>query len=170
MSNFAYMSGTGNNFLVGKYDGPVSEIQIIALVSDSEHDVDGVIFVEPINEVFVKMHYFNNDGSSAELCVNGVRCVAKYSLDNSYVSTNIFTVNAPVGDINVFVDKDNVEIEAPIPTYDNDEINFQEFIGIKSTVGNPHLMIEVNDVDNTDLENLNNEVTVSGNFPDGVNI
>ena len=50
MSNFAYMSGTGNNFLVGKYDGPVSEIQIIALVSDSEHDVDGVIFVEPINE------------------------------------------------------------------------------------------------------------------------
>ena len=153
MSNFAYMSGTGNNFLVGKYDGPVSEIQIIALVSDSEHDVDGVIFVEPINEDYVKMHYFNNDGSSAELCVNGVRCVAKYSLDNSFVSTNIFTVNAPVGDINVFVDKDNVEIEAPIPTYDN-----------------PHLMIEVNDVDNTDLENLNNEVTVSGNFPDGVNI
>ena len=49
MSNFAYMSGTGNNFLVGKYDGPVSEIQIIALVSDSEHDVDGVIFVEPVN-------------------------------------------------------------------------------------------------------------------------
>ncbi len=170
MSNFAYMSGTGNNFLVGKYDGPVSEIQIIALVSDSEHDVDGVIFVEPINEDYVKMHYFNNDGSSAELCVNGVRCVAKYSLDNSYVSTNIFTVNAPVGDINVFVDIDNVEIEAPIPTYDNNEINFQAFIGIKSTVGNPHLMIEVNDVDSTDLENLNNEVTVSGNFPEGVNI
>ena len=28
MSNFAYMSGTGNNFLVGEYDGPVSEIQV----------------------------------------------------------------------------------------------------------------------------------------------
>ena len=170
MSNFAYMSGTGNNFLVGKYDGPVSEIQIIALVSDSEHDVDGVIFVEPVNEDYVKMHYFNNDGSSAELCVNGVRCVAKYSLDNSFVSTNIFTVNAPVGDINVFVDKDNVEIEAPIPTYDNDEIIFQEFIGIKSTVGNPHLMIEVKDVDNTDLESLNNEIIESDKFPNGVNI
>ena len=35
MANFAYMSGTGNNFLVGEYDGPVSEIQVVALVSDA---------------------------------------------------------------------------------------------------------------------------------------
>ena len=69
MSNFAYMSGTGNDFLVGEYDGPVSDIQIIALVSDSEFDVDGVIFVEQIDKLTVKMHYFNNDGSQAELCV-----------------------------------------------------------------------------------------------------
>ena len=70
MNNFAYMSGTGNDFLVGEYDGPVSDIQIIALVSDSEFDVDGVIFVEQIDQLTVKMHYFNNDGSQAELCVN----------------------------------------------------------------------------------------------------
>jgi diaminopimelate epimerase len=50
MSNFAYMSGTGNDFLVGIYDGPVSEIQIIALVSDADVDIDGVIFVEPVDD------------------------------------------------------------------------------------------------------------------------
>ena len=94
MSNFAYMSGTGNNFLVGEYDGPVSEIQVIALVSDSEFDVDGVIFVEPIDDLKVKMYYFNNDGSIAELCVNGVRCVAKYALDNNYVIDSNFIVVA----------------------------------------------------------------------------
>ena len=54
MANFAFMSGTGNDFLVGAYEGPVSEIQIIALVSDAEYEVDGVIFVEPINEEIVK--------------------------------------------------------------------------------------------------------------------
>ena len=59
MSNFAYMSGTGNDFLVGEYDGPVSDIQIIALVSDSEFDVDGVIFVEQIDKLTVKMHYLS---------------------------------------------------------------------------------------------------------------
>ena len=170
MANFAFMSGTGNDFLVGQYDGPVSEIQVVALVSDAEYEVDGVIFVEPVNASSVKMHYFNNDGSSAELCVNGVRCVAKYSIDTSFVGSNIFTVNAPVGDIKVLVDSDNVEIEAPIPTFDNNEIILNELVGIESTVGNPHLMIEVKDVDNTDLESLNNEVIESNKFPNGVNI
>ena len=45
MTNFAYMSGTGNDFIVGKYEGEVSEIQIIALVSDAEYEIDGVISV-----------------------------------------------------------------------------------------------------------------------------
>ena len=76
MSNFAYMSGTGNDFIVSTYTGPTSEIQIISLVADSDYDVDGVIFVESINNQTVKMHYFNSDGSTAELCVNGVRCTA----------------------------------------------------------------------------------------------
>jgi diaminopimelate epimerase len=58
MANFAYMSGTGNDFLVGKYDGPVSEIQIIALVSDAEYEIDGVIFVEPINNLQSKNALF----------------------------------------------------------------------------------------------------------------
>ena len=170
MANFAYMSGTGNDFLVGKYDGPVSEIQIIALVSDAEYEIDGVIFVEPINNLKVKMHYFNNDGSDAELCVNGVRCVAKYSLDNAYVDSNSFTVNAPVGDMNVSVNNDEVEIEAPVPTFDSNKIIFKDTVGVKSSVGNPHFMIEVNDVDSTDLEDLNSKLIGSNNFPDGVNI
>ena len=55
MANFAFMSGTGNDFLVGQYDGPVSEIQVVALVSDAEFEVDGVIFVEPINTSKVKI-------------------------------------------------------------------------------------------------------------------
>ena len=70
MSNFAYMSGTGNDFIVSTYTGPTSEIQIISLVADSDYDVDGVIFVESINNQTVKMHYFNSDGSTAELCVD----------------------------------------------------------------------------------------------------
>jgi diaminopimelate epimerase len=44
------------------------------------------------------MHYFNNDGSEAELCVNGVRCSAFYAYDNEFV-TNNFKVITPVGDI-----------------------------------------------------------------------
>ncbi|MDC3277195.1 hypothetical protein OAU92_01305, partial [Acidimicrobiia bacterium] len=97
MSNFAYMSGTGNDFIVSTYTGPTSEIQIISLVADSDYDVDGVIFVESVNNQTVKMHYFNSDGTTAELCVNGVRCTAKYAYDNNLVTESMITVQAPVG-------------------------------------------------------------------------
>ena len=157
MSNFAYMSGTGNDFIVGQYEGEVSEIQIIALVSDAEYEVDGVIFVEPLDNNSVKMHYYNNDGSDAELCVNGVRCVAKFALDNNYVEVDRFIVKAPVGDLEVYVDDNIVEVSAPIPTYEEEKINVNSFEGVKSSVGNPHFMIEVKDVDGLDLENLNSE-------------
>tara|TARA_B100000683_G_C12422972_1_gene528585 strand:+ start:424 stop:1158 length:735 start_codon:yes stop_codon:yes gene_type:complete len=170
MANFAYMSGTGNNFLIGKYQGEVSEIQIIALVSDAEYEVDGVIFVEPIDHTTVKMHYFNNDGSDAELCVNGVRCLAKYALDNKYIDVQRFTVKAPVGDLSVFVEETNVEVSLPIPTYENEKVIVDKLDGVKSSVGNPHLMIEVDEVDNFDLEDLYIKVLNSNLFPDGVNI
>lgn len=170
MTNFAYMSGTGNDFIVGQYEGEVSEIQIIALVSDAEYEVDGVIFVEPLDNNSVKMHYFNNDGSDAELCVNGVRCVAKFSLDNNYLDVDRFVVKAPVGDLEVYVDENIVEVSTPIPTYEEDKINVNSFEGVKSSVGNPHFMIEVEDVDGIDLENLNSEVVNENIFPEGVNV
>ena len=170
MSNFAYMSGTGNDFLVGEYDGPVSDIQIIALVSDSEFDIDGVIFVEPIDQLTVKMHYFNNDGSKAELCVNGVRCVAKYSLDNLFVTNNEFVVIAPISDIKVRVNDNIVELLAPIPEYNEKHVEINNHKGIVSTVGNPHFMVEVNNVDNFELEDLYKSVNKNEIFASGVNL
>tara|TARA_B100000941_G_scaffold126970_1_gene89769 strand:+ start:3221 stop:3955 length:735 start_codon:yes stop_codon:yes gene_type:complete len=170
MANFAYMSGTGNAFIVGKYEGEVSEIQIIALVSDAVYEVDGVIFVEPYDNNSVKMHYYNNDGSDAELCVNGVRCVAKYALDNNYLDTERFIVKAPVGDLEVNVDANIVEVSTPIPTFEDEKIKVNNFEGVKSSVGNPHFMIEVDDVDGLDLENLNSKVVDENIFPDGVNV
>jgi len=153
MSNFAYMSGTGNDFLVGIYDGPVSEIQIIALVSDADVDIDGVIFVESVNDQSIKMHYFNNDGSEAELCVNGVRCSAYYAYDNELVSTTNFNVITPVGNIVAAISENEVEVDAPLPTFDNNHINIGNISGIKSNVGNPHFLVEVENVDNFDLSN-----------------
>ena len=170
MSNFAYMSGTGNDFLVGIYDGPLSEIQIIALVSDADVDIDGVIFVEPVNDQSIKMHYFNNDGSKAELCVNGVRCSAFYAYDNELVSTQIFKVITPVGDIDVSISENEVEIDAPLPTFDDNFINIGNLSGIKSNVGNPHFLVEVENVEDFDLLNAHKIISSSEHFQDGVNL
>ena len=147
MNNFAYMSGTGNDFIVSTYTGPTSEIQIISLVADSDYDVDGVIFVESIDGKTVRMHYYNSDGSTAELCVNGVRCTAKYAIDNEMVSTNKITVKAPVGDLEATVEDSLVKVNAPIPSYLSDQINIDKYLGVKSEVGKPQFLVNVEDVE-----------------------
>jgi diaminopimelate epimerase len=116
------------------------------------------------------MHYFNNDGTKAELCVNGVRCTAKYSIDNHFVDSNKFLVIAPVGNIPVTVSENIVEIEAPIPSYNNTPIVIGDITGISSSVGNPHFLINVSSVKDIDLPTLSSKVLASNHFPEGVNI
>ena len=170
MSNFAYMSGTGNDFIVSTYTGPTSEIQVISLVADSDYDVDGVIFVESINNQTVKMHYFNSDGTTAELCVNGVRCTAKYAYDNDLVTESMITVQAPVGTLIATIEDSIVKVSAPTPTYVDKPIYIDELSGIKAEIGNPHLLVEVDEVDSFDLQSFSKKVAMSNTFPDGVNV
>ena len=170
MSNFAYMSGTGNDFIVSTYTGPTSEIQIISLVADSDYDVDGVIFVESIDSQTVKMHYFNSDGTTAELCVNGVRCTAKYAFDNELTTGSIITVQAPVGNLIATIEDSVVKVSAPTPTYVDKPINIEELSGIKAEIGNPHFLVQVDEVDSFDLESFSKKVVLSNTFLDGVNV
>ena len=170
MNNPQYMSGTGNNFLVCEFDKPKTEIEIISIVADSLFDIDGVIFVEKIDSETVKMYYYNNDGSTAELCVNGVRCVAKYALDNSIIKNNEITVIAPVGNIKTILYEENVAIEVTIPTYEEDKILIDTFECIKSNIGNPHLLVEVENVEDFKLEEFVKKVNKTKNFENGVNV
>ena len=170
MNNPQYMSGTGNNFLVSEYENSKTDIEIISIVADSLFDIDGVIYVEKIDSLTVKMHYYNNDGSTAELCVNGIRCVAKYALDNSIVDSNEVTVVAPIGNIKTNIKENTVTIEVSIPTYENNKLLIDGLECIKSNIGNPHLLVEVDNVDKFDLEQFVKKVLETKEFEKGVNV
>ena len=169
MKNEVYMSGTGNDFICSLYERELTQIEIISIVGDALIPIDGVILIEKINSSTVKMHYFNNDGSLAELCVNGVRCTAKYAVDNKLVTNSTLIVQAPVGDIEAFVDDDIVKIEAPTPT-NGKEIEIDSFTCVTSNVGNPHLMLEVDDVETFDLNSFSNSARNLDIFKDGINV
>ena len=170
MNNPQYMSGTGNNFLVSEYENSKTDIEIISILADSLFDIDGVIYVEKINTSTVKMHYYNNDGSTAELCVNGIRCVAKFALDNSIVDSNEVTVVAPIGNVKTKVKEKIVSLEVSIPTYEEDKLLIDGLECIKSNIGNPHLLVEVENVDKFDLEQFVKKVYESKEFEKGVNV
>ena len=170
MNNPQYMSGTGNNFLVSEYENSKTDIEIISIVADSLFDIDGVIYVEKIDSLTVKMHYYNNDGSTAELCVNGIRCVAKYALDNSIVDSNEVTVVAPIGNIKTNIKENTVSIEVSTPTYETNKLLIDGLECIKSNIGNPHLLVEVDNVDKFDLEQFVKKVYETKEFEKGVNV
>ena len=169
MVNESYMSGTGNDFICTEYERDLSDIEIISIVSDSLLPIDGVILVESLDSSSVKMHYFNNDGTPAELCVNGVRCTAKFAVDNKLVDTENLIVKAPVGDIKAFVENDAVKIEAPIPST-GESIEIDSYKCMTSEVGNPHLMVEVEDVEAFDLDTFAVTARELDIFSNGVNI
>ena len=170
MNNPEYMSGTGNNFLVSEYENTKTDIEIISIVADSLFDIDGVIFVEKINTSTVKMHYYNNDGSTAELCVNGIRCVAKFALDNLIVDSNEITVVAPIGNVKTKVKENIVSLEVSLPTYEENKLLIDNLECIKSNIGNPHLLVEVENVDKFNLEQFVQKVYESKEFENGVNV
>ncbi len=94
--DFVKLHGLGNDFVVvDNMDGTInlSAEQVIHLC-DRHFGIgaDGVILVEPPQNAAsgscVFMHYYNSDGSIAQMCGNGIRCCAKFLVDNKYVSVD----------------------------------------------------------------------------------
>jgi diaminopimelate epimerase len=130
--NFTKMQGAGNDFIM--VDDLSLELELttqqVQELCDRHFGVgaDGVILVRPSAraDCAAYMHYVNADGSLAEMCGNGVRCFAKYLVDNGFVqaSEGHFVADTLAGPrpISFEVDKDGLLTLATVdmgePTFD----------------------------------------------------
>src|SRR3954452_9329583 len=98
---FTKMHGIGNDYVyVNGFDQNVADPAKTAIaVADRHFGVggDGLILVLPSDKADVRMRMFNADGSAAEMCGNGVRCVAKYAYDHGRSTKNPMTVETGRG-------------------------------------------------------------------------
>ena len=89
--NFTKMHGLGNDYVyVNCFDQPVENPEELAIVVSNRHfgvGSDGLILVCPSDISDAKMRMFNADGSEAQMCGNGLRCVAKYVYDHNLART-----------------------------------------------------------------------------------
>ena len=99
--NFTKMHGCGNDYIyVNGFTQTVPQDQKPALVrrlSDRHFGIggDGVIFINPSERADFEMEMYNADGSRAEMCGNGIRCVGKYVYDHGMTGgREIFTVES----------------------------------------------------------------------------
>lgn len=95
---FTKMQGCGNDYIY--IDGtkekiaPEEKADFVRRASDRHFGVggDGVIFINPSDEADFEMEMYNADGSRAEMCGNGIRCVAKFVYDKGLTNKTDISV------------------------------------------------------------------------------
>lgn len=161
--HFTKMHGCGNDFIVADNmnNNMALSPEQIAWLCDRHKGIgaDGLILPEKRNgQPF--MNYYNTDGSTAEMCGNGMRCTARFLADNGYENSGEFIVGSRAGDIMVDVPEDDsgfisvnvgtpnfLAADVPVITGQTEfmdrSIDFhgQTFRGGCVSMGNPHLVL-----------------------------
>jgi diaminopimelate epimerase len=137
-----------------------------------------MIYISPSSSAYFRMRIFNADGSEARMCGNGIRCVGKYVYDKGYTDKTHLTIETLSGiktlDLlirsgkvkSVTVDMGRTEVAGEIGLTVNGEV----IRGIPVSVGNPHFVIFVYDMNNVDLYGLGPLLEKHDAFPGGVNV
>jgi diaminopimelate epimerase len=100
--HFTKMQGCGNDYIYVdcvNAPPPKDPAALSRVISDRHFGVgaDGLILIGPSERADVRMRMFNADGSEAEMCGNGVRCVAKYAYDHGLAKKTPLTVETGRG-------------------------------------------------------------------------
>ncbi len=165
------MEGLGNDFVV--VEGPLDlSVETIAAWCDRRRGIgaDGVLEVTPIDAGRVRMRYWNADGGEAEMCGNGLRCVARYALDRGWVESDAFIVETAVGPRPVRVnDGGSVRVLLGNPTT-GPEVEVDGALIETVNMGNPHAINWVDDTRLAPVESRGAAVERAEPFPDGTNV
>lgn len=195
MIKFTKMQGLGNDFICMNYDD-ISRYNLkifSKFVCDRHFGIgaDGLILYGKSMTADCKMRIFNNDGTEAEMCGNGIRCVGKFVYDKGLTSKEEITVEtlAGVKKLKLHINKGKVESvtvdmgkpilepkEIPVISEENPVKNLKisaldkEFIFTCVSMGNPHAITIVEDVDNFDIEKYGKILEIDKHFPKRANI
>ena len=177
---FTKMHGLGNDYLYVYGEVPSDIAELSTRLSERHFGAgsDGMIYIFPSDVADFKMRIFNADGSEAMMCGNGIRCVGKYVYDKGYTDKTNLKIETLSGikylDLHLsggVVKTVTVNMGIAVPEkerilyVDNTEIHY-----IPVSVGNPHAVIFVDDIEKAPLTTLGPKIEHHSAFPGGVNV
>lgn len=178
--NFFKMSGSGNDFIIIDNRSNVVDrtelTQFISQVCRRKMSVgaDGFILVEDAEKADFKWHFFNSDGSRAEMCGNGARCVARYAFLNKIAGPEM-SFETDAGIVQAQVTEDGVKIKTTDPSDLKTDYTIQlenHTLTVSSiNTGVPHVVIEVDDLEDVAVNEIGREIRLHDMFaPAGTNV
>ena len=165
--NFVKMHGFGNDFVL--VDAQVRVVpELVRAMCDRRFGVgaDGVLQVG-LDDI-VTMGYWNADGSGAEMCGNGLRCVARRAVDIGLTDATEFGVRTPIGRKRVRILDDLVSADLG-PVEVSGSVDVQGHTFARVNVGNPHA-VAMADPASVDLGLVGPLVERDPVFRGGVNV
>ena len=193
---FWKMHGLGNDYVVidnrdGKIDGKdLGKIAKKICRRRFSVGADGLLVLCDSSVADVKMRIFNADGSEAEMCGNGIRCLAKYCFENGITRKKELRIETLAGVKTVWLNVDDgtvrsvtVDMGSPILERSripmvgegkciDEELNVEgeKFRITSLSVGNPHCVIFVNSVDEFPVEKFGPKIENHPVFPNRTNV
>lgn len=171
--NFTKMHGLGNDFVV--LEGPAEPTPTdVEAWCDRRTGIgaDGVLVASRLGSGTVRMEYWNADGSAAEMCGNGLRCVARFAHDRGWTDGASFTVETPLGDYGVTVG-DGGRVRAllgrAVPP-DTRDLAVAGTTVKPMSMGNPHAVLIVPNATEAPVKTLGPVIEVAEPFPDRTNV
>lgn len=182
MISVTKMHGTHNDFILIDERPPrvASYGDLARTLCDREAGMgaDGLLVVREAPGYAAEMRIFNADGSEAEMCGNGVRCVARYLAQRG--AGDRFVISTLAGPIETAVVAEApdylVRVDMGIPSFPEGEaMQALESVGrrwryLSVSLGNPHIVIFVDDVAAVDLLRAGAELATHTRFAQGTNV
>lgn len=196
MLRFTKMHGLGNDYV---YMDAINQkienrSELAKFVSDRHFGIgsDGLILICPSEKADFRMQMFNQDGSEAEMCGNGIRCVGKFVYDKGLTKKETITVETLAGIKTLVMTAKNGKIETArvdmgepilepekIPVISNEnpvknlklEVEDKKFIFTCVSMGNPHAVTFIKeDVNKLDICKYGAKLEINKAFPKKANI
>ena len=192
---FTKMQGCGNDYVYvdlfkEKIENPA---KLSIAVSDRHFGIgsDGLITIGPSETADFQMHIYNADGSEAEMCGNGVRCVAKYVYDHGLTDQTEITVETGAGIKTLLLTVENKKVSQvrvdmgepilnpeliPVEADGDTVIDEKIYVDGKEwhmtcvSMGNPHAVVFVEDTDAFELEKYGRQFENHPRFPKRTNV
>jgi diaminopimelate epimerase len=170
---FVKMEGLGNDFVV--LEGPLQPtVAEVATWCDRRLGIgaDGVLVATRVSSDRVRMEYWNADGGRAEMCGNGLRCVARFAHDRGWTDGRSFTVETDLGDHPVRV-KSSGRVRALLAVATAPEDSVMSVVGADvhpMSMGNPHAVLFVENTTEAPVKTLGPVIEVAEQFPDRTNV